>query len=254
MPKKRKNTTIKTTWEINILKENAKIHKEIFDRIKDMVRPWITGLDIDRLCGDIAKSHNVLCGFKWVYDFPGNICINVNDCVVHGFPNDTPFKEWDKVTFDFGIKDKKYGLNTDRAFTMIVWEWPHDPKLEHFLKITKEAMYKGIEQAKDGARVWDIWYAIQTHIEKNWYYVVKDFTWHGIWYNLHELPYITNYGQRGKWPILKENMVICIEPIVWYSTDKFENRWFPVYMADGGYGAQFEHQVVIRKSWAEILI
>lgn len=247
---------VKTEKELEIMRENAKIHKEVFDEIKKMAKPWVSGYDVDKLCWDIAKKYDVLCWFKGVYNFPANICISINDCVVHGVPSRKMiFEEWDVVKFDFWIKDKKYWLNTDSAFTMIIWDWPHDLEVEKFLQVSKEALYKWIAKAVPWNRIWDIWAAIQQYVESNWYHVVKDLTWHGIWYNLHEKPYIPNYGKPWTGELLKENMTLAIEPIVWYSSGKIVD-WdgFEIYIADWSLWAQFEHTICIKPGYPEIII
>ena len=96
---------VKNEKELEQLRENAKIHKEVFEEIKKMVKPWVTGYDVDKLCWEIASKYNVLCWFKWVYKFPANICISLNDCVVHGIPSRRmEYEKWDVVKFDIWIK------------------------------------------------------------------------------------------------------------------------------------------------------
>ncbi len=246
---------IKTQHEIQVMRENGKIHKEIFDEIKKMVKPWVNAMEIDKLCGDICKKYNVYCGFKGVYDFPRNIIVCVNDCLVHGIPNSRIiFQEWDVVTFDFWVRDKKFWLNTDAAFTMIVWDGPHDLEVEKFLRVSQEALYKWIAKAVPGNRVGDIWAAVQQHVESHWYHIVKDLTGHGVGYSLHEKPYIPNFWKAGTWEILKENMTLAIEPIVWFSTGRIKEKGFEIYTADGGLWAQFEHTIVVKPGYPEIIV
>ena len=253
---KKRNTIIKTPDELNQLRENAKVHKEVFEEIKKLVKPWITGYDVDKLAWDITKRYNVLCWFKWVYNFPANLCISVNDCVVHWVPSKKMvFKNWDVVKFDFWVKDKKYWLNTDAAFTMIVWEWPHSLEVEKFLKVSQDALYKWIAKATTWNKIWDIWDAIQKHIESHWYHIVKDLTWHWIWYSLHEKPYIPNFWKPWTWEILRENMTLAIEPIIWFSSWKIIDKWwFEIYIADSSLWAQFEHTIVVKSGYPEIIV
>lgn len=254
--KNKKTVLIKNERELEVMRENAKIHKEVFEEIKKMVRPWVTGYDIDKLCWDICEKYNVLCGFRGVYGFPANICISVNDCVVHGIPSKKMvFKNGDVVKFDFWVKDKKHGLNTDAAFTMIIGDGPHSLEVEKFLKVSQEALYKWIAKATVWNRVGDIWNAIQKHIESHGFHVIKDLTGHSIGYNLHEQPYIPNFGKAGAGEILKENMTLAIEPIVWFGSGKIKDKWgFEIYVADGSLGAQFEHTIVVKPGYPEIII
>lgn len=242
--------------ELLILRENAKVHKIVFENIKANLKPWISARDIDKLAGDICKEHWVLAGFKWVYWFPANVCISINDIVVHWVPTKKMiFKEWDVVKIDFWIKDKKIGVNTDAAFTQIIWEWPHDPEVEKFLRVNQEALMKGIAKATVWNKVWDIWAAIQEHIEKNWFHIVKDLTGHWVWYKLHEKPYIYNYGKAWTWEVLKNWQVLAIEPIVWFSSWKIIDKWaWEIYIADGSLWAQFEHTIVVREWYPEIIV
>lgn len=254
--KNKKTVLIKNERELEVMRENAKIHKEVFEEIKKMVRPWITGYDVDKLCWDICEKYNVLCGFRGVYGFPANICISVNDCVVHGIPSKKMiFKNGDVVKFDFWVKDKKHWLNTDAAFTMIIGDGPHSLEVEKFLKVSQEALYKWIAKATVWNRVGDIWNAIQKHIESHGFHVIKDLTGHSIGYNLHEQPYIPNFGKAGAGEILKENMTLAIEPIVWFGSGKIKDKWgFEIYVADGSLGAQFEHTIVVKPGYPEIII
>lgn len=247
---------IKTDKELNILRENAKVHKIIFDEIKKFVKPGISGYDVNKLCGDLCKKYNVIPWFKWVYGFPGNICISVNDCVVHGAPSKrVVFKDGDAVKFDFWVKDKKIWINTDSAFTMIVGEGPHNKEIERFLKVAEEALYKWIKQAIPWNKTWDIWHAIQKHIEDNWFYVIKDLTGHWLGYTLHEKPYLPNYWKPGTGTVLKENMLLAIEPIVGFWSGRIvDEGGFEIYVEDWSVWAQFEHTILVKPVYPEIIV
>ena len=242
--------------EVAIMRDNAKIHKKVFDALKAFVKPGITAKQADKLAGDICEEAGVLAGFKWVYGFPNNLCLSINDVVVHGLPrDDIIFKDWDVATFDFGVKDKKLGINTDAAFSMIVWEGPHDTEAERLLKVTKKALHKWIEQARAGNKVWDIGNAIQTYVEKHWFHIVKDLTGHGIGKKLHEEPYIYNYGIAGTGRKLKKWMTLAIEPIVGQSSWEITDKWgWEIYIKDGSLWCQFEHTILITDWEAEIII
>lgn len=249
-------TAVKNEKELQILRENAKIHKEVFEEIKKMAKPWVNAMEVDKLCWDICAKYNVLCWFKWVYNFPANLCLSVNSCVVHWIPSKKIiFNEWDVIKFDFWVKDKKVWLNTDAAFSMIIWDGPHNQEYEKFLKVTQEALYKWIAKATPWNRVWDIWNAIQKHVESNWFFIVKDLTWHAIWYKLHEQPYIPNFWTAWKWEILKEGMTLAIEPITWFSSWKIVDKWwFELFIADWSIWCQFEHTIVVKAWYPEIIV
>lgn len=246
-----------TKQEINILKQNAKIHKEIFDEIKKILKDWTTAVEINKLCWDIAKKHNVLCGFKWVYWFPDNICISVNDVVVHWrcLP-DIVFKDWDLVTFDFWIKDKKFWINTDAAFSVVIWWDEKNPKAARMIEANKKALYAGIKMAKAWNTTWDIWAAIQKVVEQEyWYKIVKELTWHAVWKKLHEKPYIYNYWKPWSGQRLKAWMVLAIEPILWETSWEIVDNWdWEIYIKDWSLWCQYEHTILITESEAEIII
>lgn len=243
--------------ELNIMRQNAKVHKEVFDEIKKILKDWTTALEVNKLCGEIAKKHNVLCWFKWVYGFPDNICISVNDVVVHWrcLP-DIVFKNWDLVTFDFWIKDKKFWINTDAAFSVVIWWDDKNPKAARMIEANKKALYEGIKMAKAWNTTWDIWAAIQKVVEEEyWYKIVKELTWHAVWKKLHEKPYIYNYGKPGSWQRLKAWMTIAIEPILWETSGEIVDYWdWEIYIKDWSLGCQYEHTILITDSEPEIII
>jgi methionyl aminopeptidase len=238
------------------MKKNAKIHKKVFEKIEEIVKPWTKSIEINNICGEIAQKHWVLCGFKWLYNFPDNICISVNNEVVHGRANrNITFKEGDLVTFDFGIKDKQKWINTDAAISLIVGWNTKNPKWARLIEANKKALYAWIKAARAWAFTWNIWAAIQAEIEWAWYKVVKDLTGHAIWKKLHETPYIPNFWKAGKWAKLKVWMTLAIEPILWETSWRIIDKWdFEIYIADGSLGCQYEHTILITESEAEIII
>lgn len=242
--------------EIEILKNNWKIHKKVFDEIKKVVKNWTSAVEIDKLCSDIASKHNVLCWFKWVYDFPANICISVNNVVVHWIPRKWLFfYDWDLVTFDFWIKDKEKWINTDAAFSMIVWWDEKNPKWARLIEANKKALYAWIAKAKAWNRVWDISQAIQKEIEWAWFKVVKDLTGHAIWKTIHEKPYIPNFWKAWNWEMLKKWMVLAIEPILWETSWQIVDKWdWEIYIKDWSLGCQYEHTILITDWKPEIII
>lgn len=244
-----------TKKEIQLLRDIAPIHKQVFEEIKKTAKPWVDGVFINELAWNICKKGGVLPAFKGVYWFPANICISINDVVVHGVPQKKPFKDGDVVKFDFWVKDKKVGVNTDAAFTMIIWDGPHNPKVEKFLEVNEKALELWIEEARDGNRTWDIGSAIQTYVEKHWFHIVKDLTWHGIGKTLHEKPYIYNYWKKWVWEKLTEWMLLAIEPIIWFSSWRIFDMWgWEIYIKDGSLWSQFEHTILITDGKPEIII
>ena len=242
--------------EIEQLRKNAIVHKKVFKALRNLIKPWTTAIEIDKLCWRIAKENWVLCWFRWVYDFPANICISVWAVVVHWLPRAwLVFKAWDLATFDFGIKDKKYWVNTDAAISLIVWWDDKNPKWAKIIEANKKALYAGIDKARAWNTVWDIGAAIQSEIEWAWFCVVKDLTGHAIWKKLHEKPYIPNYWKPWAWVKLKVGMTLAIEPIVWETSWKITDKWdWEIYIADGSLGCQYEHTILITEGKAEIIV
>ena len=242
--------------EIEQLRRNAQVHKIVFDEIKKIVSPWLDTIKIDELCERLARDYNVLCWFKWVYNFPNNICISINNVVVHWKPKKwLLLNKWDLVTFDFWIKDKKYWVNTDSAFSVIVWWDDYNSKWAKMIEANKKALYAGIKMAKVWNTIWDISFAIQKEIELAWFKVVKDLTWHAIWKKLHEKPYIPNFWMPWTWIKLKKWMVLAIEPILWETSWEIIDKWsFELYIKDGSLWCQYEHTILITDWDAEIIV
>ncbi|MCH8518491.1 type I methionyl aminopeptidase [Candidatus Gracilibacteria bacterium] len=241
--------------ELQILRENGKIHTDIFQAIKQFIQIGTRASEVDALALKMCQEYGVLSAFTGVYNYKYTLQTSVNDIVVHGRPLDTIiFKEGDVVTIDFGVKDKKYGICTDAAFTMIVGKDKH-PKKEQFLEVGKKALKKGLKEARAGKRVGDIGFAIQTYVEKSGYHIIKDLTGHGIGKGLHEEPYIYNYGAPGTGALLKAGMTLCIEPILGYSSGEIidKGNW-EIYVADGSIGCQYEHTILITDEEPEIIV
>ena len=242
--------------EVEIMRENAKVHKKVFEEIKKVVKHGTTAIEIDDLCWKIAEDNWVLCWFRWVYNFPANICISVNDVVVHWVPREwLIFKDWDLVTFDFWIKDKEFWINTDAAFSIIIWGNSKNPRWAKLIEANKRALYAWIAQAKAWNKVWDISAAIWNEIVSSWFKVVKQLTWHAIWKELHEKPYIPNFWKAWYWMKLEKWMTLAIEPILWEKSWEIVDEWdWEIYIKDGSLWSQYEHTILITDWEAEIII
>jgi len=245
-----------TKKEIEQMKKNAKVHKKVFEEIIKMTKPWVNIKEINKIAWDIAKKNNVFCGFKWVYWFPDNICISINDEVVHGRASrNIILKEGDLVTYDFWIKDKWLKINTDAAISLIVWWDDKNPIWAKMIEANKKALYAWIKKAVAWNTIWDISEAIQNEIEWAWFFVVKDLTWHAIWKKLHEKPYIPNYWRAWKWEKLKVWMTLAIEPIMGQTSWKIVDEWnWEIYIEDWSLGSQYEHTILITENGPEIII
>ena len=153
----------KTEAEIALMKEAALLVSKTLTEVAKVLKPGMTTMQIDKLCGDFVKDHKAVPSFYNYRGYPFNVCASVNDVVVHGFPNDIPLKDGDVVSVDMGVILN--GWHGDHAYTFMIGET--DPEIIQLVKVTKESLYKGIEKAIVNNRVGDISFAIQEHAEKN---------------------------------------------------------------------------------------
>ena len=219
--------------------------------LKAFIREGITTEELDRLAEEYIKRHGGIPAFKGYRGYPRSLCVSVNEEVVHGIPGKRKLKEGDIVSLDLGVlMDGYYG---DAAITVPVGKVSELAK--KLIKVTEEALYRGIEMARPGNRLSDISHAIQTHVEKAGFSVVREFVGHGIGKQLHEEPQVPNFGPPNRGPRLEPGMVLAIEPMV--NTGTWEVRILPngwtVVTADGGLSAHFEHTVAITDNGPEIL-
>ncbi len=251
--------TIKTKEDIAILREGGKRHAAILRELAALVKPGVRAAELeDRARKLIADNGDRPAFLDYKPSgarrpFPAALCVSVNDEVVHGIPNESNkvLKEGDIVTLDLGLVHR--GLITDAAVTVPVGKISAD--LERLLRVTREALAAGIKAAKGGKKVGDISAAIERVGAAGKYGIVEELAGHGVGYDVHEDPYVPNYGDAGKGAALKPGMVIAIEPMfnqgarhVTLGKDGYTYR-----TADGKPSAHFEHTVLITKSDAEIL-
>ena len=200
---------------------------------------------------DYILSQDATPGFLGLYGCPSTLLISVNEMVVHGLPTDKPLEEGDVVSVDCGAVYK--GYYGDHAYTFQIGNV--DPKVKKLLKVTKECLYKGIEQCTTSNRLEDIGWAIQQHAEANGYGVVRDLVGHGLGKTLHEEPQVPNYGRRGRGKKLQNGLTIAIEPMINMGTEKvitLEDQW-TIVTADGKPSAHFEHDIAIVDGKPDIL-
>ncbi|MFH1321595.1 MAG: type I methionyl aminopeptidase [Bacteroidota bacterium] len=241
----------KTNEEIELIRTScllvAKTHAEVAKLIQSGIRTSV----LDSIAEEFIRDNGGIPAFKGYKDFPNTLCVSINDQVVHGIPGDTELKDGDILSVDCGVLLN--GFFGDSAYTYTVGDVSEE--VLKLLKITKEALYKGIEMSIVGKRVGDISFAIQQHAESNGYSVVRELVGHGLGKSLHEKPEVPNYGKRGAGAKLKEGMVIAIEPMInaGKKTVKQENNGWTVIATDGMPSAHYEHSVAIRKDKADIL-
>src|SRR5687768_3635373 len=243
---------LKNKDEIELMRQSALLVSKTLTEVAKLLKPGITTLSIDQFIGKFLKEHGATPSFLNYHGYPFNSCISVNDVVVHGFPNDRELKEGDIISVDVGVYKNKF--HGDHAYTFMIGK-PADDVVQ-LVKVTKESLYKGIEKAVAGNRVGDIAWAIQEHTEKkHGYGVVRELVGHGLGWEMHEEPQMPNYGRRGTGPVLKEGLVLAIEPMINMGTkDVFTDKdGWTVRTGDGKPSVHFEHDVCIQKGKADIL-
>ncbi|MBE5034350.1 type I methionyl aminopeptidase [Gallalistipes aquisgranensis] len=242
---------LKTKEEIELLRENNLLVSATLAEVARAIAPGVTTLELDAVAEKFIRSHGAVPGFLGYGGFPNTLCVSVNEQVVHGIPSDYALKTGDVVSVDCGTFMK--GFYGDSAYTFAVGEI--DPKVAELLRVTKEALYKGVAQAKAGNRVGDISAAVQEHAESHGFSVVRELVGHGLGRKMHEEPEVANYGARGRGPLLKEGMVICIEPMINMGTKQvvFERDGWTVRTRDRKPSAHFEFAVAITKEGPDVL-
>lgn len=234
---------LKNKEEIELMYHSAQLVSKTLGMLAKEIKPGVNTLYLDKLAHDFIKDHGGEPAFLGYGGFPNSLCTSPNEQVVHGIPNKDPLKDGDIISVDCGVILN--GFVGDHAYTFEVGEVAEDVK--NLLKITKESLYKGIEKMKAGNRIGDIGYAIQTYCEKEGYGVVKELVGHGLGREMHEDPQVPNYGRRGTGKVLKEGLVLAIEPMINMGTDKvkFHSDGWTVTTRDNMPSAHFEHDVAI---------
>ncbi len=252
MRKKSKKIFYKTKEEIELIRHSCTLVGKTHAAVVDFIRPGVKTSKLDEVAETFIRDNDAVPGFKGLYDFPFTLCISINEEVVHGMPSNYELKEGDVVSIDCGVLSN--GYYGDSAYTYCVGEVREDVK--KLLEVTKESLYKGIEQAVIGKRVGDISFAIQQYTERKCGYgVVRELVGHGVGRQLHEAPEVPNFGKRGRGPKLLEGLVIAIEPMINMGKKdviRSTDGW-TISTADGKPSAHFEHTVAVSKNQADIL-
>lgn len=242
---------IKTPEEIEKLRIAGKIVGDTHNYLKPFIKEGITTKELDQLAEEFIKSKDATASFKNYEGYPGSVCTSINDEVVHGIPSTRKLKEGDIIGIDIGANYK--GYHGDSAWTYAVGKV--DKQKEDLMKYTEEALFAGLSTIHDGSRVGDIGYAVYTYARKHNLGVVRELVGHGVGSALHEEPNVPNFGKKGTGPILKEGMVIAVEPMLNAGTHKIailEDDWTIVTL-DGKPSAHYEHTVLVTKDGYEIL-
>jgi methionyl aminopeptidase len=241
----------KTIEEIERIRESSLLVARTLAEVAKRIGPGVTSLELDKLAEEFIRDHGAIPAFKGYNGFPASLCVSPNSEVVHGIPNNKPFKEGDIVSVDCGVlKNEYYG---DSAYTFPIGDV--SDAVRSLLRVTKESLYQGINAAVEGKRLQDISFEIQTYCESHGYSVVRELVGHGIGRKLHEAPEVPNFGKRGSGPKLKQGLVIAIEPMINMGRKNVlhgKDGW-TITTQDGLPSAHFEHTIAVGKDKAEIL-
>ena len=245
----------KTREEIELIRESALLVSRTLGIVAAEIKPGVTPLHLDKLAEEFIRDNGGVPAFKGYQGaygpFPATLCISVNETVVHGIPTNKHLVDGDIISVDCGVK--KNGFYGDHAYSFGIGNVK--PEYKKLLEVTKECLYKGIEQVISGNRIGDISYAVQQHAEKHGYGVVRELVGHGLGKSLHEEPEVPNYGSRGNGPKIKEGLVIAIEPMINMGKKQIKqlkDGW-TIVTSDGLPSAHFEHDVAVVDGKPEIL-
>ena len=242
---------LRTEEEIELIRKRSLLVAKAHAEVAKLIEPGVTSLQLDARAEEFIRDHGGIPAFKGYNGFPNSLCTSPNEQVVHGIPTNQPLKEGTILSVDCGVlMNDFYG---DSAYTYTIGNVSAEVK--ELLDVTKESLYKGIEQAVAGNRVGDISFAIQQHAELHQYGVVRELVGHGVGENLHESPEVPNYGKRGRGPKLKVGMVLAIEPMINMGVRNIHQHTdgWTISTADALPSAHFEHTVAIQQGKADIL-
>lgn len=242
---------IKTTSEIQRMRAACAAAAKVLRGVAAMIEPGRTTKELDEAAGDLIAECGGKSPFLGYKGYPGNICVSVNEEVVHGIPGKRRVQYGDVVSLDVGIiLDGYVGDNATTVPVGVV-----KPRTQELLRVTELALEAGIAQARIGKRVGDISHAVQTAVERNGFAVVREFVGHGVGRRMHEEPQIPNYGKAGEGPKLKLGMTLAIEPMINAGVSEVQmlSDGWTVVTADGQPSAHFEHTVLVTEGDAEIL-
>ena len=242
---------LKSPHEIEIMREAGRIVARTVEELKRAAQPGVTTRDLDRVAAETFRKFGAKSTSLGYFEFPGHICVSVNDQVVHGIPGSRRLREGDLVKVDVAAMYRGYVGDTAASFGVGRLR----PEVERLVEVTEGAMYRGIEQARAGQRLSNISHAIQTHVEANRLEVVREFVGHGVGRSMHEPPQVPHFGPPGHGPLLKPGMCLAIEPQVnlgGRGVRILEDGWTAVTL-DGRWSAHFEHTVAITPKGPVIL-
>ncbi len=244
-----RKVVIKSTQEIEVMRIAGRINAQALQAVKERVQPGVSTAALDAIAEQVIRDHGASPAFKdypGSYPYPATTTISINEELVHGIPGKRTLKEGDIVSVDCGTVYE--GYVADSAFTIGVGSI--HPEAARLLKVTEDSLYVGIDRCRVGNRVGDVSAAIQQFVEQNGFHVTREYTGHGVGRDMHEGPWVPNYGTPGKGMPLRIGMTIALEPMVLVGTPNTKvlpDQW-TVASEDGSLTAHFEHSVAVTET------
>ena len=242
---------IRSDAEIGQIRKAGQILSQTLKKLRSCTKEGVETRELDAIAREEILKRNACPAFKGYRGYPGNICVSLNEAVVHGIPSDRKIRSGDVVSIDIGVKFRDYFA--DAAITIGVGSISDTAK--RLIDTTEKSLYLGIENAVSGRHLSDISSSVQAFVESNGFNVVRALVGHGIGKELHEEPEIPNYGKPGSGPVLKTGMVLAIEPMVntgSFDVEVLDDGW-TIVTKDRRLSAHFEHTIVVHDKKAEIL-
>lgn len=242
---------LKTRAELRMMDEANRIVHAVLDGIAPMIRPGVTTRELDRYAEREIRSAGAVPAFLNYRGYPATLCTSVNDVIVHGIPGDTVLEPGDIVGVDCGVIYNGYYGDAARTFAVAeVGEVP-----VRLMQVTREALELAVEQVRPGGHLSDIGSAVQRHVERHGFSVVRDFVGHGIGTQLHEEPQVPNFGEPGRGMRLKPGMVLAIEPMVNAGLPgvRFDADGWTARTEDGSLSAHYEYSVAVTEGGHQVL-
>jgi methionyl aminopeptidase len=241
----------KSEAEVEKMRQAGRVVGRTLRLLAAAVEPGRNVLDLVKIVDEEFEKAGVVATFRGYQGYPSNVCVSINDEIVHGIPTNRVMKDGDVVSIDLGATWK--GFVGDSAITVGCGEISE--KSRALIAITEGALWAGIKAAQEGRRMGDVGHAIEDHVRPTGYGVVREYVGHGVGRQMHEDPQVPNYGEPNKGPLLRRGLVIAIEPMVnlgTWKTKKMKDGW-TIKTADGSLSAHFEHTIAIRDGEAEVL-
>ena len=242
----------KSREEIQKMRRAGRIVAATIDAVLEKVRPGVPTRDLDAIAENVIRREGATPSFLGYRGYPASICTSVNDEIVHGIPGQRIVEEGDILSLDFGAIWE--GFHGDSAVSVIVGK-AASSEAEELVRVTREALDAGISQIRAGGHLSDIGHAVQQVAEEAGFGVVREYVGHGIGRHLHEDPQVPNYGAPGRGPVMREGLVLAVEPMInagGWETVLMPDKW-TVVTADGSLSAHFEHTIAITEDGPEVL-